>query len=651
MLLINLISIFSFGQADHYIFKPNEGIEKAKNASDSLKIYNNNINYYTSSNLGKAIEWYNKAKALFSRANNKTLEATTYEYIADAYWFNNQFELANDNYFKCNKIGEELNNKSIIAKSLYNIGWIKCFQLKDKKNIDLFYKALHVFRELKDTSYIIQMYDALGNFYKSFASEFVHSYDSCEHYFIECIKLIESTDNKTNKAASYVNTGGFYAVNSEFNKAKKYLYKAISDIQKSENFDVYNYTSAYTMLIYTLHEKDSLKRINDINDTLSHYWSNPITEQSRSVAYEALSSIYEKHKLYEKSLKYARLFKELDDSIKTKSFNQSILNKENQYVIEKKDKALKELSLQNQITSSKNRLNKFIIYGLVLFALVILIGLYFLFKSNKNKQKSNELLEEKNKIISEKKLEIDQSIKYAKGIQSALLPTPEEINKVIEKCFIYYLPKDVVSGDFYWFQQLSDDEILLACADCTGHGVPGSLMSIVSIDKLNLSLFENKLTNPNDILFNINNQIKSAIKQQKDGLDIALIKYNLKTKTIYYSGANRNLWVVRNSVLLEYKATKNCIAGHTPLNTVYNQEEIKLEPNDFIVLSTDGYADQFGGGKGDGKKMMTKRFKEVVIAASKLPINDAENLISNNYKNWMGKFEQIDDVCVIGFRV
>lgn len=655
LLLFNLL-LFIFSASAQKIeadFEPNKGIENAKNASDSLKIFNNNINFYSTNDLAQSIDWFKKAQALFGRANNKISEAATFEHLADAYWYNNQFDKATEFYLKCNKIGEQLNNSYIIAKSLYNLGWIKCFQLRDYKQVNLFYKSLQIFKEQKDTGYIIQMYDALGNYYKSFTQYYTSANDSCEHYYLTCIDLIEKTNYKTNKSAAYVNLGSYYAVNGNNVKARFYLYGAINYILSKKNFDMYNYVSAYTMLIYTLNHQDSLKRLSVITDTLSRYWHNPINEPSRAIAYEALYNVYSENKQFEKSLYYLKAFKDLSDSIREKSFNKNILDRENQYVLEKKDQELMELSLQNQISTSKNKLNRLIIFGLGIFAVIVLAGVYFLFKSNKDKQKANELLAVQNKIISEKKLEIDQSIKYAKGIQLAILPEVTDIKHYLKNSFVIYLPKDVVSGDFYWFQQVAQNEIVLACADCTGHGVPGSLMSIVSMDKLNLAVFEKKLSEPKDILFEINNQIKHSIKNQKDGLDIALLKINLKTNSICYSGANRPLWIVRNNQLLEYKATKHCIAGHTDYNTTYEQLNIDLHSGDFVIVSTDGYADQFGGNaqNGNGKKMMTKRFKEVVTKVSGSDINEIGHSLLSNYKNWKGDFEQVDDVCVIGFKV
>jgi serine phosphatase RsbU (regulator of sigma subunit) len=633
-------------------YEINNGIENSKNANDSLIFFNNNIYFYTTTDLQKAIEWFKNAQSLFPRAKNKILESMAYEYMADAYWYNNHFDKATEYYLKCNKIGEELGNKTIIAKSLYNLGWIKCFQLRDYKQVDLFYKSLQIFKDQNDTNYIITMYDALGNFYKNFTQYYVNANDSCELYYKTCIDLIERTNYKTNKAPAYVNLGSYYATNGNNIKARYYLYSAINHIRSKKNFDMYNYVSAYTMLIYTLNHRDSLKRLSVITDTLARYWSNPINEPSRAIAYEALYNVYSENKLFEKSLYYLKAFKDLNDSIREKSFNKNILDRENQYVLEKKDQELKELSLQNQISTSKNKMNRVIIYGLALFAVLVLVGVYFLFKSNKDKQKANELLAIQNRIISEKKLEIDQSINYAKGIQLAILPEVSDVKNYLKDSFVIYLPKDIVSGDFYWFQQVSDDEIVLACGDCTGHGVPGSLMSIVSMDKLNLAVFEKKLTEPKDILFEINNQIKQSIKHQKDGLDIALLKINFKTNFISFSGANRPLWIVRNKQLLEQKATKKCIAGHTSFNSQFEQTDIQLQLGDLIVLSTDGYADQFGGNlTGNGKKMMTKRFKEVVTSSSNLTSSEMEMVLRENYHSWKGNYEQVDDVCVIGFKV
>ena len=211
-----------------------------------------------------------------------------------------------------------------------------------------------------------------------------------------------------------------------------------------------------------------------------------------------------------------------------------------------------------------------------------------------------------------------------------------------------------MSGDFYWFHHV-DDCFYCVAADCTGHGVPGALMSIVSVDKITQAIFEKKLTQPSEILKFLNVEIKNALKQhdhaakQKDGLDIALIKFNLKTSTLTYSSANRPVFVVQNSILAEYKPDKTAIAGFTPSHYEFTQTDIKLNKSDCVYIFSDGYADPFGGN--EGKKFMTKNFKSMLTAISSKDMKAQETEIVNTHYNWKGTYEQVDDILVIGIKI
>ncbi|MGZ4063760.1 MAG: PP2C family protein-serine/threonine phosphatase, partial [Bacteroidia bacterium] len=239
--------------------------------------------------------------------------------------------------------------------------------------------------------------------------------------------------------------------------------------------------------------------------------------------------------------------------------------------------------------------------------------------------------------------------------------------------FIFYLPKDVVSGDFYWFSEVESQEtgvrsnetqarpstpnaqLILAAADCTGHGVPGALMSIVSMDKLNQAVFEKKLRAPSGILQFLNVEIKKALKQhsdeskQKDGLDIALLKFDHAASTLSFAGANRPLYLVRNGQLTEYKSDKVAIAGFTPNEHVFSEQQIPFQKNDCIYVFSDGYADQFGGDS--GKKFMTKNLKTLLESLSGQSIGEQERVIVDSHRRWKGNYEQVDDILVIGIKI
>lgn len=258
--------------------------------------------------------------------------------------------------------------------------------------------------------------------------------------------------------------------------------------------------------------------------------------------------------------------------------------------------------------------------------------------------------------IEHKNKEITDSINYAKGIQYAILPSMDEINKVCSSLFIFYQPKDIVSGDFYWFKQLNEDEFLIACADCTGHGVPGGFMSMICSDKLHDAVREN--SEPSKILFATNNGVKTTLKQEsilegksKDGMEICLIKINKQTKKLSYSGANRPIWIIdgKTKELTEIKPTKASIASFTEFNFEYEQHDFQLNEGDFVYATTDGFPDQFGGV--DGKKYMSKNMKNFVCSISSKPIIEQGNLLNNEINQWMKNHEQVDDLLVIGIKV
>jgi serine phosphatase RsbU (regulator of sigma subunit) len=214
-----------------------------------------------------------------------------------------------------------------------------------------------------------------------------------------------------------------------------------------------------------------------------------------------------------------------------------------------------------------------------------------------------------------------------------------------------YLPKDIVSGDFYWVRQINPDELFLAVADCTGHGVPGAMVSALSIQKLN-ELSE-QTNSPSTLLSLLNNSLKKTLNQDqegfsKDGLDICLCKINKSERKLTYSGANRSLQVFQELGLKrEIKATKTGIGGHTPDNQIYAEHELVLEKNELIIMSTDGFADQFGGN--ENKKITTKRFKDWITEIFSEELK--KEALENKYKLWKGQHEQIDDVCVLGFKI
>jgi len=288
---------------------------------------------------------------------------------------------------------------------------------------------------------------------------------------------------------------------------------------------------------------------------------------------------------------------------------------------------------------------------LLIIVLPIILMIYALYVNTNTINKAQALIRQQKADIELKTREITDSIVYSKRIQNAILTNQEDVKSQLSNSFIIYRPKDIVSGDFYFFEH-KDSSYYIAAADCTGHGVPGAFMSLIGFKELSIAQSQSESTG--DILFKLNNQIKNTLRQNqidstRDGMDIGLIK--LGGNQITYSGANRPLWIIRANTLVieEFKPTKTAIGGHTMDNQVFEEHRINLSKGDSIYLFTDGYADQFGGEK--GKKLTTKRFKKLLQNIQKKTIDEQKSDLIDFFEKWKGELEQVDDVLVIGIKM
>ena len=252
-------------------------------------------------------------------------------------------------------------------------------------------------------------------------------------------------------------------------------------------------------------------------------------------------------------------------------------------------------------------------------------------------------------IVEEKSQEITDSIEYAKTIQSAILPSPKVIDEFLKDSFVLYKPKDIVAGDFYWIEA-KEDRVLFAVADCTGHGVPGAMISVVCNNALNRSVREYNLFDPGEILDKARDiviqEFEKSDTEVRDGMDIAIC--SLIGDKLEYAGAHNPLWIIRNGILLETKANKQPIGKFENLEP-YTTHSFQLEKGDTIYIFSDGYSDQFGGAR--GKKYKTTNFKNFLLSIQESSMPKQLTILDAEFEKWRGSMEQIDDVCVIGLRI
>lgn len=271
-------------------------------------------------------------------------------------------------------------------------------------------------------------------------------------------------------------------------------------------------------------------------------------------------------------------------------------------------------------------------------------------------KKQSLQLEEKGRELETKNNDVRDSINYAKRIQYAVLPQEESIYRSIPLSFIFYKPKDIVSGDFFWFHEINKEEYILVCADCTGHGVPGAFMTVIGSSLLNQTIIDNKIFKPSDILQELDKLINFTLKQEKDrdisvqdGMDLTLIKVNKTKKELVITSAKRPVIFIRNKELTEIKGSKFSLGGMRTGDKLFNEEVINYQEDDILYLFTDGYADQFGGEK--AKKFSSKRLRELFLDIHRLPMTEQKEKVAKTTSAWQGNLEQIDDMLVVGIKL
>lgn len=302
------------------------------------------------------------------------------------------------------------------------------------------------------------------------------------------------------------------------------------------------------------------------------------------------------------------------------------------------------LSVVTLLSLNENAIVNKPIFLLTLFSIQLIS--YFLNSSKVGTEQAIIKTAEKLRLKNKETLD---SIKYAKRIQHAILPSPSLLAKALPNSFVLYKPKDIVSGDFYWLEEI-DGIKFFAVADCTGHGVPGAMISVICNNALNRAVREFYILQPARILNKTRELIVKEFEKSEesvsDGMDITLCC--IKNNKLQYAGAHNPLWIYRNNELIETKADKQPI-GNFEFSKPFTNHTIELQKDDVIYLNTDGYSDQFGGP--DGKKMKRKYLKNYISEISNLPIQEQKEALDTTFEKWKGNFEQIDDVCIMGVKI
>lgn len=636
------------------------------------------------------------------KANFKQIKATALNNLAFYYSQKGVFDSAIYYYNSSIIIFKEVNNQNLYAQALTNIGYNYSCKGDNKKALEYYYKALKIQDKINDINGITLTRNNIATIHFGLGE-----YDKALSEFLKCVELQEKTNNLGNAALYLANIGYVYSVKSDSANALLYYKKSLA-IRKElndksglyvlynnmgllyNNFKNYNEALKFAFLsLETATELGANEDISILKNNIGNYYKKL---NNYSKAYDYIKQGYESAKQinkaqnmyvcltnmvdvsekigkYKEALEYIKLAHALKDSLNNESLKKESYKKELDFDYSKK-KAIDSLQVvaNKKITEAKFKQEKTQRYALYGGLFVLICVAVFIFNRLQITKKQNLIIENQKmevelkneeithqkELVEEKQKEIIDSINYAKRIQQAVLTDDDVWSKVSKEHFILFKPKDIVSGDFYWAYNTPNNRSVFALADCTGHGVPGGFMSMLGNSFLNEIVVENKIFKADEILNKLRSKIINALEQkggeqQKDGMDISLCVWNKLDNTLEFAGANNPLWLLRGSELQEYKADKMPIGTYLENEVPFTSTMIQLQKGDIVFLSTDGYADQFGGPK--GKKYKYKPLIENLIRNSNLPMQEQKIALDNTFNQWKHHHDQVDDVSVIGVKV
>jgi serine phosphatase RsbU (regulator of sigma subunit) len=530
------------------------------------------------------------------------------------------FELAKNKYETLLvETPTELNLKQGLSESIYSIGGIYIYKQEYQKALTNFNRALQIKNTIGDKVGIGNCYYQIGltNFLEN-------NYETSIQNLFQALQYKNLVADKKGLALVYFRIGSVYYHQAKLTQAETFLRKSIPEAQE-------------------INDKEVLRE-----------------------SYKILYQLYNGKKKYKEALTYHKLFKAYTDSILNEHTIKTVEEISIRYETDKKEKENVILQRDNEIqtlTIQKQKSLGFYLIGVIVLVVSILIILYLLYRS---KRKTNKIISYKNTllgkqnaqiakqkhVIEEKNLHLTDSIQYAKRIQNSMLSDVLQLNNVLNDAFILFKPKDIVSGDFYWFGE-KDGKFIIAAIDCTGHGVPGAFMSMLGNSFLNQIVLNKGITAPDIILKELSQEVQIALKQEetnnRDGMDMALCTIDLKTNQVEFAGAKNPLIFIQQKNVERIKGDKAPIGYSHYNDTPFHKHQINCQESTCLYLFSDGYIDQFGGP--NGRKFMIKQFQSLLEEIHEKPMAQQKEILDKHIEDWMKNEDQIDDILVIGFKI
>lgn len=605
------------------------------------------------------LKWFDVLDSLAILSKQKKFQADSYSNRGIIYYYNSRYDEALIFLYKALPLAEDLKHLRL-QSGIYNfLGIISSDQGNSKKAIYFFRKTYNIAVALKDSGLQARSANNIGVDYNNISIPTLGLY-----YISICERIMKAQKTYKYIPSIYGNKMESYFGLNDALKAKEQLDSMNLYFKKTDQGIDEQITLNYFSGQYYAFINDHTKAISFLEKNLTIIPASEVQEFRKT--YKELNTSYFKLKDYKNAYVALEKYFVYSDSIMALAKLQTASETENNYKNFKTEKELEIQKLNNINKSLQLKRNKAILILVSSLSLLLFAGIFFFYKLFRDKRKANVLLEQQKSEITHQKKEILDSIYYSKRIQEGILPTENELNQKVGEHFVLYKPKDIVSGDFYWACKKIDDSFLIACCDCTGHGVPGAFMSLVAYSLLNKIDEGDQHKNPSEILNYLNIELPKFFKKEdssqqiKDGMDMSLIEVDRKNLKLNYSGANNSIYLIREGVLQVIKADKHPISADIDMRKyIFKNTELDLKKDDVIVMFTDGFADQFGGPKarqeegpfGLGKKFMYKRLEELLVKYYTLDLKILNQKLSEELKTWQGNLEQVDDVCLIGIRI
>jgi len=660
-------------EVDSSLYHYNKALSIYRQRTNDLKtgitLYNIGSVYFASSNYVDAFEYTKNSLNYFSVLGDIPSIASAHSLLCDIL-FSSGFDTdAIEHCLTALNLYSEIESLEGQSQLLNSIGKINLNLGEFEKSIRYFNQAYYIAEQTNNSTLLAASLRNLGHYYLQ-----INKYDRALDSFQKSLALVQNKQDIERVGYLFLDLGITNTSISKFEVALENLQKALLYADSSLNLELrarvyselgslYSATEKYDIAIVFL--KQSLFVAQKIN-------TDPILQQ----CYKNLANFYDKQNDIENALKYYKLYTSHKDTLFSNQSAMQIAEAEALYDLVQKEKQIEFLKNENKLremeAGEKNMINIWLI-SVLIFVFILTLVLYKQYRVQNrvnqalNEQKNainqqkieielqKESIEKANNILSEKNKQIIDSLEYAKRIQLSLLPDGKILKKRFTDSFIWYLPKDIVGGDFYWYSE-NKNSICIVVMDCSGHGVPGAFMTVLANTLLNRRAYEIKRNDtPNNILTYLDKNVKKELNQQGiqlsafEGIDLGVCIIDAKSLRLKFSGAKMPLYYYSKGVLNHINGNRQSVGGGNNIPRKFNVSTVNLKSGDIVYLATDGFQDQFGGDK--RKKFMKLHFKNLIKSIAELPMDEQRDKLKSVFHQWKDFNIQTDDILIVGIKV